>query len=49
MDVPEGKSDSVAELGESPKTNLKTADIVIDGALLETKLIVYGKVGMVHN
>ncbi|KAL5782083.1 hypothetical protein ACOSP7_007112 [Xanthoceras sorbifolium] len=45
VDVLAGQSDSDAEFGEAQKTNLKTADIVIDGALLETKLFIYGKNG----
>ncbi|KAK1591812.1 hypothetical protein Q3G72_014066 [Acer saccharum] len=45
VDVLEGQIDGVAGFDDSLKTNLKTADIVIDGALLETKLFIYGKNG----
>ncbi|XP_059444630.1 uncharacterized protein LOC132176414 [Corylus avellana] len=38
------RSDCRAELGERP-TSLKTADLVINGALVETKLFIYGKIG----
>ncbi|KAF3970469.1 hypothetical protein CMV_005848 [Castanea mollissima] len=40
-----GENDREAEFGEPQTTNLKTADLVINGALLETKLFIYGKIG----
>lgn len=42
-DVLAEKGDDVTMFGE-PKTNVKTADLVINGALVETKLFLYGKV-----
>lgn len=38
------KNDVVSEFNKHQRTNLKTADLVIDGALVETKLFIYGKV-----
>ncbi|KAA8527969.1 hypothetical protein F0562_035162 [Nyssa sinensis] len=38
-------SAGAAEFAESRASNLKTADLVINGALLETKLSIYGKTG----
>ncbi|PRQ39555.1 putative vacuolar protein sorting-associated protein [Rosa chinensis] len=37
--------DRVAEFGEPQTGNSKTADLVINGALVETKLSIYGKMG----
>ncbi|KAJ0034329.1 hypothetical protein Pint_24264 [Pistacia integerrima] len=44
-DVLPEKIDAVAEFNEHQTINLKTADLVIDGALVETKLFIYGKNG----
>lgn len=43
-DVLSEKTDGVAEFNELQTTNLKTANLVIDGALVETTLFIYGKV-----
>ncbi|XP_044485071.1 uncharacterized protein LOC123210663 isoform X2 [Mangifera indica] len=44
-DVLSEKTDGVAEFNELQTTNLKTANLVIDGALVETTLFIYGKSG----
>ncbi|XP_062178337.1 uncharacterized protein LOC133883124 isoform X2 [Alnus glutinosa] len=44
VDVLGERNDCRAEFGE-PSTSLKTADLVINGALVETKLFIYGKIG----
>ncbi|XP_044499300.1 uncharacterized protein LOC123220770 isoform X3 [Mangifera indica] len=44
-DVLMKKNDVVSEFNKHQRTNLKTADLVIDGALVETKLFIYGKNG----
>lgn len=45
VDMLRERSDSQVELGE-PTTSLKTADLVINGSLVETRLFIYGKVGV---
>lgn len=44
VDVLGGTSDKGAESDMARLSNSKTADIVINGSLLETKLFIYGKV-----
>lgn len=34
----------MAECADPPASSLKTADLVVNGALVETKLFIYGKV-----
>ncbi|RVX21853.1 putative ribonuclease H protein [Vitis vinifera] len=43
VDVLGESSDGVTEFGDPRASNLKKADLVINGALLETKLLIYGK------
>ncbi|ONI27903.1 hypothetical protein PRUPE_1G110200 [Prunus persica] len=43
VDVLGGTSDPVTDFGEPHIMNSKTADLVINGALVETKLFIYGK------
>lgn len=38
------ESDAIAELNEPRSTNTKIADIIVNGTLVETKLLIYGKV-----
>ncbi|KAB2604886.1 hypothetical protein D8674_042145 [Pyrus ussuriensis x Pyrus communis] len=38
-------SDPVTDYGETQTMNSKTADLVINGALVETKIFIYGKTG----
>ncbi|KAI6692875.1 hypothetical protein NL676_020585, partial [Syzygium grande] len=45
VDVLGGTSDKGAESDMARLSNSKTADIVINGSLLETKLFIYGKTG----
>lgn len=45
VDVLGGTSDPVTDFGEPQIMNSKTADLVINGALVETKLFIYGKTG----
>ncbi|XP_043709636.1 uncharacterized protein LOC122658659 isoform X2 [Telopea speciosissima] len=45
VDVLEETSDGVNELTEPQPTNFKTADLVINGILVETKFLIYGKTG----
>lgn len=45
IDVLGDRDGITAEFGESQTLNLRTADLVINGALVETKLCLYGKVG----
>ncbi|KAF9594340.1 hypothetical protein IFM89_030469 [Coptis chinensis] len=45
VDVLGGSSDDMLELTEPRATNSATADLVINGALIETKLSIYGKSG----
>ncbi|KAL5700718.1 hypothetical protein ACHQM5_026131 [Ranunculus cassubicifolius] len=45
VDVLGGSSDDIPELAEPRGTNLGTADLVVNGALLQTKLLLYGKCG----
>ncbi|XP_042475866.1 uncharacterized protein LOC122057714 isoform X2 [Macadamia integrifolia] len=45
IDVLEETNNSVNELTEPQPTNFRTADLVINGTLVETKLLIYGKVG----
>lgn len=40
--------DDIAEFGETRATPSKTVDLVINGALVETKLFIYGKVRCTH-
>lgn len=40
-------SADVTEFGDPQASNLRKADLVISGALLETKLFIYGKVRVV--
>lgn len=47
VDVLGESSDGVTEFGDPRASNLKKADLVINGALLETKLLIYGKVRVV--
>lgn len=43
FNVLEESSDGVAECADPPASSLKTADLVVNGALVETKLFIYGK------
>ncbi|XP_010266663.1 PREDICTED: uncharacterized protein LOC104604129 isoform X2 [Nelumbo nucifera] len=43
VDVLGESNDGAFELGESQTANPRTADLVINGVLLETKLLIYGK------
>ncbi|KAL5541456.1 hypothetical protein UlMin_009166 [Ulmus minor] len=45
VDVLGGTNDRVSDIGEPQTANLKTAELVINGALVETKLFIYGKTG----
>ncbi|XP_043726204.1 uncharacterized protein LOC122672780 isoform X2 [Telopea speciosissima] len=45
IDVLEETNDSVNELSEPQPTNFRAADLVINGTLVETKLLIYGKAG----
>lgn len=44
VDVFAESSEDITEFGDPRAPNLKKADLVINGALLETKLSIYGKV-----
>ncbi|XP_076932508.1 uncharacterized protein LOC143598077 [Bidens hawaiensis] len=45
VDILGMESDAIAELNEPRSTNTKIADIIVNGTLVETKLLIYGKVG----
>ncbi|XP_057959044.1 uncharacterized protein LOC131151699 [Malania oleifera] len=45
VDILGESRDTEAEFGEPQASNLKTADLVINGAVLETKLLIYGRGG----
>ncbi|CAK7326271.1 unnamed protein product [Dovyalis caffra] len=45
LDVLGGTSDIASEFGEPETPTLRTADLVINGALVEAKLLIYGKTG----
>lgn len=44
VDLLGGTSYHTSDFSE-PQTNLKTAELVVNGAVVETKLFIYGKVG----
>lgn len=46
VDVLGEPHDALSEPGEHRATNYGTADLVINGALVETKLLIYGKVNV---
>ena len=48
VDVLGESSDDITEFGDPQASNLKKADLVINGALLETKLSIYGKVRVAY-
>ncbi|KAJ4956285.1 hypothetical protein NE237_013068 [Protea cynaroides] len=45
INVLEETNDSVTELAEPQHTNFRRVDLVINGTLVETKLLIYGKAG----
>ncbi|CAK9187594.1 unnamed protein product [Ilex paraguariensis] len=46
LDMLEGLRDDVAEFAGTQASSLKTADLVVHGTLVETKLSVYGKINL---
>lgn len=49
MDVLGEVSDSAGDFDDPQPRNVKSADLVISGALVETKLCIYGKVRCNHS
>ncbi|KAH6757936.1 calcium-dependent lipid-binding family protein [Perilla frutescens var. hirtella] len=45
VDILDGLTDGLVDFAESPASNAKAADLVLNGTVVETKLSVYGKFG----
>lgn len=46
VDILDGLRDGLVDFGESRVSNAKAADLVVNGTVIETKVSVYGKVGI---
>lgn len=49
IDILGKQGDQVTELSEARSTNMKIADVIVNGTLVETKIIIHGKVGAEMN